>query len=224
MVKSTASHFMTLGKRHVGSRAKFIAVCKADESDERVEGFIPDLEQSPLLNGQTGLLFEEYCRELASIGITFVWHNVLQGERSTHFTSHNTWAHRCLEGGYPKFDVLDQVAFRRNENIFFWRDLNDLCDRKQKSLMDERDVDYGIRNGVTLSFDHHTYHEGRYETAYTESISFATDSKTFDLPDFCLANYPLINAYLEEMTRLSRQILEETQITVRQRGLTSAGH
>ena len=208
---SSSSQLISLGRLRVGTEGKFIAVCKADESDEKIVGFAHEPAETPLLNGEADRLFEQYCRELEAIGVTYVWHTLVQGERSAHLISNKNWAHRYLEGDYAKIDALDQAVFNRNANIVFWRDLIDVCDQKQKSLLQERDTDYGLRNGVTLSFDRREYKKGRYETSHSESVTFATDSKTFDLPDFCLANYAMLHEYLQTMTLLSQQILKSTE-------------
>ncbi len=195
----------------MGTQGNLLAACKVDEGNERVEGFALEATETPLLNGQADRLFEQYCRELETIGITYVWHTLVQGERSAHLISNKNWAYRYLDADYAKIDIVDRAVFRRNVNIFFWRDLIGVCNQKQKSLMQERDVDFGLRNGVTLVFNCCEHKNGRYVPAHSESVSFATDSKTFDLPDFCLTNYAMVKKHLDAMTLLSGEILKNAE-------------
>ena len=106
---SSSSQLISLGRLRVGTEGKFIAVCKADESDEKIVGFAHEPAETPLLNGEADRLFEQYCRELEAIGVTYVWHTLVQGERSAHLISNKNWAHRYLEGDYAKIDALDEL-------------------------------------------------------------------------------------------------------------------
>ena len=151
-----------------------------------------------------------YCRELEAFGVTYVWHNFVKGNQSMNLVSNKAWAQRFVEGDCKRFDIVNHYIFDRGVNFFRWSDTKCMCTPEQIALMNEREEDFHLFNGLTISLEHHTLLDGKYVMNYRECLSLATNSRTYDLPEFCLENYGLLRRYLSKLSHHSVSLMKES--------------
>ena len=175
------------------------------ENNERPELlFFPDESQR---------MFSTYCNELDHYGVNYIWHNLAKGNQSVGLVSNKQWAKRFAEGNCTDFDIVDHLMYDRGVNFFRWTDSYDSATPQQISLMQERENDYHLYNGLTISLERRSRIDGKYVINYRETFSVATNNPNFDLPEFCLENYPFMRRYLAKLTHLSTSLMKETQLS-----------
>ena len=161
--------------------------------------FFPDENQK---------IFSAYCNDLDKYGVNYIWHNLAKANQSIGLVSNRAWAKRFAEGNCTQFDIVDHLMYDRRINFFRWADLFDCSTSQQVALMRERETDYRLFNGVTICLERRSRIDGKYVLNYRETLSLATHSPEFNLPEFCLENYQFLRGYLSKLTHLSTSLMK----------------
>lgn len=120
--------------------------------------------------------FQDFTATLYPHGITYMSHTIRdQNGEAKSFYSDSTWGRHFIKQGYLKQDAVMNHSFNTNTLFIPWKSVG--LTESQRIIYNVRENDFKKYNGLTISFRDKNYHH---------TIGLATDTKTFNLPDYCL--------------------------------------